>query len=295
MRVYRPTFLGEVFDALDDAPGARLLAGGTDAMVEVNAGHSRPAGFVCLRDVPELQGWRRDGADVVVGAGCTYRALMMPEAADLLPAMAQASRTVGSPQIRNAGTIGGNLGTASPAGDTLPVLAALDARVRVASRSGTRDLDLGELIVGPKRTTLRPGEVIFSVRMPAALGTQEFLKVGTRNAMVIAVAGVALVVDWVGRTVRCALGSVGPVMIRAGEAESFAAGQIDWQSRTLSGGSRDLDEFMSLVRSAARPIDDHRSTEAYRRHAVGICARRALERALARGVEARREGEQWAS
>ena len=140
---------------------------------------------------------------------------------DILPGLSQASRTVGSPQIRNAGTLGGNLGTASPAGDTLPVLAALDATIVVASRHGRRSLSLDELIVGPKRTTLGPGEVIVEVRVPAGMGSQEFLKVGTRNAMVIAVANVAVVVDWLGRSVRCALGSVGPVMIRAGEAEEF--------------------------------------------------------------------------
>jgi len=95
------------------------------------------------------------------------------------------------PQIRNAGTLGGNLGTASPAGDSLPVLAALDAKIVVASKQGRRILELDDLIVGPKRTTLGPGEVIVEVRVPAALGSQEFLKVGTRNAMVIAVANVA--------------------------------------------------------------------------------------------------------
>ena len=295
MRIYRPGSLPEVFDALEEVPGARLLAGGTDAMVEVNAGRSRPPAFVCLRDVPELRGWHRDGTEVVVGAGCTYTELLAPDAADLVPAMAQAARTVGSPQIRNAGTIGGNLATASPAGDTLPVLAALDARVSVASREAVRDVPLDELVVGPKRAMLAPGEVIVSCRMPAALGTQEFLKVGTRNAMVIAVAGVALVVDWLGRSVRCALGSVGPVIIRTAEAEAFAVQRIDWERRTLPAGDRDLDEFAVLVRDAARPIDDHRSTAAYRRHAVGVCARRALERALGRGAQALREGEQWAS
>jgi CO/xanthine dehydrogenase FAD-binding subunit len=292
-RVHRPASLVDVFDALEADPDSHLLAGGTDFMVEVNYEHRRPSSIVCLRDVPELAGWRREANELVIGAGCTYSEMMRPEIADLVPALAQAARTVGSPQIRNAGTLGGNLGTGSPAGDTLPVLSALDAVVVVASRAGRRSLALGELVVGPKRTTLLPGEVIVEVRLPAGLGSQEFLKVGTRNAMVIAVANVALVVDWVGRSVRCALGSVGPVVIRAEEAEALATARIDWSSGTLRGGQGDLDEFAMLTAAAARPIDDHRSTAGYRRHAIGVCAGRALERALERGAEALREGARW--
>jgi CO/xanthine dehydrogenase FAD-binding subunit len=200
--------------------------------------------------------------------------------AELLPGLAQAARTVGSPQIRNAGTLGGNIATASPAGDTLPVLSALDATIVVASRSERRSLALDELIVGPKRTSLRPGEIIVEVRLPARFGTQEFLKIGTRNAMVIAVASTAVVLDWESRSVRCALGSVGPVVIRATQAEQLMASAIDWPERSLSERGA-IGEFASLVRAAARPIDDHRSSAAYRRHAVGVCAARALERALA--------------
>ncbi len=295
MRVHRPGSLAEVFEALEADPDAQLLAGGTDFMVEVNYDHRRPSSIICLRDVPDFAGWRREGHEIVLGAGCTYTGMMRPEVADLLPGLAQAARTVGSPQIRNAGTIGGNLGTASPAGDALPALSALDASITLASRRATRHVAFGDFVSGPKRTTLQPGEVILEVRMPAALGTQEFLKVGTRNAMVIAVANVALVVDWSGRSVRCALGSVGPVIIRATEAEAFVGSRIDWKSATLPAGDADLEEFTTLVRRAARPIDDHRSTADYRRHAVGVCARRALERSLERGGEALREGARWVS
>jgi CO/xanthine dehydrogenase FAD-binding subunit len=219
---------------------------------------------------------------------------MAPELHKLLPGLAQAARTVGSPQIRNAGTLGGNLGTGSPAGDSLPVLAALDATVVVGSKQGRRSLSLDELIVGPKRTTLKPGEVIVEVRVPAALGAQEFLKVGTRNAMVIAVANTALVVDWAGRSVRCALGSVGPVIIRATEAEQLISSRIDWEERALNDENA-VAEFAALVRSAARPIDDHRSTADYRRHAVGICATRALQRAFANDENTGLERQSWAS
>ncbi len=211
--------------------------------------------------------------------------------------LAQAARTIGSPQIRNAGTIGGNLGTSSPAGDTLPALAALGAKIGVGRPGSTRTLGLGELMTGPKRTSLEPGEIIVDVRLPAALGTQEFLKVGPRNAMIIAVANVALVVDWRARQVSVALGSVGPVIMRPVEAEAFAAAQISWDEYRIAGAA--LDEFARLVRAGAQPIDDHRSTAEYRLHAVGVCARRALERALRHRQSAaliERLGEEpWAS
>lgn len=203
MLVSLPTSLEEAFDGFERCPEAQLLAGGTDFMVEVNFALRRPPAVICLRKVEELKQWTLEGDEVVLGAGITYSELMAPPLSDLLPGLALASRTVGSPQIRNAGTLGGNLGTASPAGDSLPVLAALDARIVVASPKARRSLALNELIVGPKRTSLEPGEIIAEVRIPAAFGSQEFLKVGTRNAMVIAVASVAVVVDWVGQSVRC--------------------------------------------------------------------------------------------
>ena len=135
-------------------------------------------------------------------------------------------------------------------------------------------------MTGPKQTSLEPGEIVLEARLPAGIPTQEFLKVGTRNAMVISVASVALAIDWVGRSVRLALGSVGPVVIRAAEAEAFAESRIDWATRRLANTAADLAEFSTLARAAARPIDDHRSTAEYRRHAVGVCAGRALRRAL---------------
>jgi len=277
---------------LDRFPDAQLLAGGTDFMVEVNAGWRRPSSVLYLGRVPELAGWKRVDGEVVLGAGLTYTEMMSGELPRLLPGLALAARTVGSPQIRNAGTLGGNLGTASPAGDTLPVLSALDAVVVTAAADGTsRTLGIHELITGPKKSALRPGEIIVEARLPAYLPAQEFLKVGTRNAMVIAVATVAVVLDWSERAVRVALGSAGPVVIRATEAERAAAGAIDWEGRVIA--STDLGEFAELVRDAARPIDDHRSTAAYRRHAVGVCAERALRRLLEGGDGGAAEESSW--
>jgi CO/xanthine dehydrogenase FAD-binding subunit len=278
MTAIAPASLDDVVAELAAHPGTQLLAGGTDFMVEVNHGARRPPRVVSLRRVDELRAWHRDGDVVVIGAGVTYTELQQTELATLVPCLAQAARTVGSPQIRNAGTLGGNLATASPAGDTLPPLAALDALVEIAGPDGRRVAALDELIVGPKRTSLGAGEVIASVHVPIVRGAQEYLKVGTRNAMVISVAGVAVVIDIDGRSVRCALGSVGPVPIRAAEAEEQIARSIDWS--TLTAPSEAATEFGRLAAAAASPIDDHRSTAEYRRHAVGVCARRALERCL---------------
>jgi CO/xanthine dehydrogenase FAD-binding subunit len=281
MSVVVPRSLPEVYAALAEQPDAVLLMGGTDLMVEVNFGHRRPSGVVALHRVDELRGWRRDGEGVFLGAGLTYTEMETGELADLLPALAQAARTVGSPQIRNAGTVGGNLGTGSPAGDTLPVLAALDAVVVLGSSAGVRELRWDEFCVGPKRTARRDDEVILGVRVPVPDGPQEFLKVGTRNAMVIAVASVAVVTDLASRSVRVGLGSVGPTPLRAPDAESWVVGEVDWDARRLRG-DRDAvcAEFGARVAAAARPIDDHRSTARYRRHAVEVCARRALARVL---------------
>jgi len=279
MTVVTATSLDEALDALADDPSAHLLAGGTDFMVEVSFAHRRPVSIVTLRRVDELKGWWRDGDSLVLGAGMTYTELQAEPFLDLVPGLAQAARTVGSPQIRNAGTIGGNIATGSPAGDTLPVLVALDAVIVLQSAAdGERRVPWNEFFLGPKRTARRNDELVTAVRVPVVHGRQEYLKVGTRNAMVISVAGVALVMDDDAHTVRVGLGSVGPVPLRAPAAEAFADSTIDWVTMTVPDGG--AAQFGALVSAAASPIDDQRSTAAYRRHAVGVCARRALQRCL---------------
>ena len=265
--------------ALAADPGALVLAGGTDLMVEVNRGGRTVGDVVVIDRVPELQGWDREGDVLRLGASLTYAEMADPALASLVPALAQAARTVGSPQIRAAGTIGGNLATASPAGDTLPVLAALDAEVEIRSHQGHRTVPVDEFVIGVKANDLAPGELIAAVRVPVLDGPQEFLKVGPRNAMVISVASLALVVDRVGRTVRVGLGSVAPVPLRAIEAEVMSAARLDWvggRSPTI----HDVKRFAELVADATRPIDDHRGSADYRRHSVGVLARRALVRAF---------------
>ena len=278
MLVARPMTLSGVFDALDELPGAHLLAGGTDLMVEVNFGHRRPPSVVGLRRVEELRGYEVLDDEVVLGSGVTWTEVEH-DLAGVLPGLAAAARTVGSPQMRNAGTVGGNVGTASPAGDGLPVLGALDATVVLASRHGERRLPLAEVITGVKRTVIQPGEVIREIRVPRLDGPQQFLKVGTRNAMVISIVVCGLAVDRAGRSVRLGLGSVAPRPLRATAAEAFIAGAIDWDRLTAPADA--VARFGELARDAASPISDQRGTAAFRRHAVGVVATRALQRSLA--------------
>lgn len=276
MTVARPETLDEVLAALSDAPNADLLAGGTDFMVEVNFGHRRPRTVVALRRVRELRGWHRDDGMWDLGALVTYRQIELELAGDL-PALATASRTVGSPQIRNAGTVGGNIGTASPAGDALPLLTALDAHVVCSGVEGRRTIALREFITGPKQTDRRPGEVITRVRFDACEGPQQFLKIGPRAAMAISTACLALVADTDARRVRVGCGSVAPRPIRPDEAEAFASEALDWESGAIAPD--DVATFGQMVAGAVTPVTDHRGTAGYRSHAIGVLARRALERA----------------
>ncbi len=280
MPVATPRSLEAALSALKAAPESQFLAGGTDFMVEVNAGHRRPGSVIALSRVPELRTITTsiDSSTMRIGAGVTYADFARPPIADAHPALAASARSVGSPQIRNAGTIGGNVGTASPAGDTLPVLAALDATIELMSVDGAvRMVPWREFFVGVKRTSRRPDELITAVHVPLLDSHQDYLKVGTRNAMVISVAGLALVVDFGGRNVRVGLGSVGPVPLRCEEAERWVVDHIDWDARTVPD-PRSYETFGALVAEAAKPITDHRSTAEYRRHAVGVMAQRALMR-----------------
>jgi CO/xanthine dehydrogenase FAD-binding subunit len=230
----------------------------------------------------ELRTWRHEDGSTFLGSGVTYTRIL--HEVDDTPAWRQAARTVGSPQIRNRGTVGGNLGTGSPAGDALPVLAALDAEVVLASAHGERSMPWHEFSVGVKRTALAPDELILGTRWKRVRGPSSFSKIGTRNAMVISMAGVCLVLDEDGRSVRVALGSVAPTIVRAPEAESFAAVALEeagaWDDPNVSLPEAALDGFGERVAAAARPIDDVRGTAAYRRHACRVLGARALRWAM---------------
>ncbi len=265
METTLPRDLDEALAAAAAFPDATILAGGTDLMVSVNLHGLRPTGVIGIRRVAELREW----SGSFIGAGVTYGRLEKGS----ITALAEASRTVGSPQIRSAGTIGGNVATASPAGDTLPFLAAVDAMVVLRSTTGERTVPWDEFIIGPKRTTRRPGELIVGIRLPDRLPSrQAFAKIGVRNAMVIAIASCCVTRDDDGST-RVALGSVGPKPIRARRAEEMISSE-----RRPSDAAKT--EFARLVSEEVKPITDHRSTAEYRRHASGVMARRLLERVL---------------
>ena len=275
MELLQPANWDEALEAKAGHPEALPLWGGTDVMVDINFGRARPETILDLTRVGDLTRWDTDNGSVRVGAGVTYtRAIEELEAQ--LPGLAIASRTVGSPQIRNRGTIGGNLGSSSPAGDALPPLYASGAEVELASTArGSRRVPIEEFITGPKRNVLEPDELIAAFHITAARGGQQFSKVGTRNAMVIAVCSFALAIDDGKRTVGTCIGSAAPTPRRAHAAEDFIAGALDWDARAAIAPEA-LQRFGELVAQAADPIDDQRGTATYRRHALAVLARRSL-------------------
>jgi CO/xanthine dehydrogenase FAD-binding subunit len=262
VEVLSPQTLDEALRLKADVPDALPIDGGTDVMVELNFDRRRPDAILDLNRVPELDGWSRENGAVRLGASLTYTEAMAEPLAELLPALAEASRTVGSPQIRNRGTVGGNLGTASPAGDAVPPLLVAGAEVELRSTRGMRTLPLEEFLVGPKQNALEQDELIVAVWVRAPGMRQTFMKVGPRNAMVIAVCSLALAVDEERSELRAAFGSAGPVptLVAAPQAERA--------------------DFPERVAEAASPIDDVRGTAAYRRHALRVLTKRAMDRCL---------------
>jgi len=259
MEILTPDSLEEALRLKSEHLDAVPIQGGTDVMVAFNFDRSRPNTVLNLNEVPELRGWSRVDGEVRLGAGLTYTEAMRGELAELLPALAEASRTVGSPQIRNRGTIGGNLGTASPAGDALPPLVVEAAEVECVSARGSRRLPLLDFVTGVKRTALAPDELIAAVWLRPSSAPQTFMKIGPRNAMVIAVVSLAVSA---GDELRASFGSASPrpMLVTAPRSEAGT--------------------FPELIAQAAAPIDDVRGTGRYRSHALRVLAERALKRVL---------------
>ncbi|HET8717866.1 MAG TPA: FAD binding domain-containing protein [Nocardioidaceae bacterium] len=283
MTMHQPRSWAEALETRARHPEALPILGGTDVMVELNFDRRRPGGLLDLGRVPELTGWElRDGdrPEVRLGAGVTY-ADIVGRLPDLLPGLAVASRTVGSPQIRNRGTVAGNLGSASPAGDAHPPLLACGAVVEAASVRGTRDIAIGDFFTGVKRNALAQDELIAAIRVPVRRGGQQFAKIGTRNAMVIAVASFAVCLDADAHTVGTGIGSAAPTPRAAPQAEELLAGELEAAGLWQAGAPARLPEelvrrFGELVAQAASPVDDVRGTADYRRHALAVMARRTL-------------------
>jgi CO/xanthine dehydrogenase FAD-binding subunit len=279
MDFLQPHSLDEALPLKAERPDAVPLAGGTDLMVDLNFDRPRPPAVMDVTRLPELQENGRDDGAVHLGAGVTYSDVIARWSGEL-PGLALASRTVGSPQIRNRATLAGNLGTASPAGDALPPLVVAGAEIILGSSRGERRLPVTSFITGPKQNALTSNELITRITVPAAAGPQQFSKIGTRNAMVIAVTSFALALDLRARSVRACVGSAGPTPIVPRGAEEFAAGALEEAGVWDRGGGRlphdALGRFGDLVASAARPIDDVRGTARYRRHALSVMAGRTL-------------------
>ncbi|PDP89636.1 carbon monoxide dehydrogenase [Glycomyces fuscus] len=274
MEFLSPSTLEEALEAKSALPEAVPIMGGTDVMVELNFDKRRPPALIDLTRIPELAEFGPDGEYTRLGAGVSYTKVI-EHLSERAPALARASRSVASPQIRNRGTVGGNLGGASPAGECHPPLLATDAVVELASVRGRRRVPAREFYLSLRTTARQADELITAVLLPEPTGPQQFAKIGTRNAMVIAVTSFSLALDTRRRAVGTGVGSAGPTPLRAEAAEKFLAAEFDWEDgRPLAEPV--VRRFGELVAAAARPIDDQRGSAEYRRHALSVMARRAL-------------------
>ncbi|MEU5834840.1 xanthine dehydrogenase family protein subunit M [Streptomyces diacarni] len=278
MEFLRPATWEEALAAKAEHPSAVPIAGGTDVMVEINFDHRRPTHLMDLGRIRELREWEVGDDTVRLGSSVPYSTII-DQLATELPGLALASHTVGSPQIRNRGSVGGNLGAASPAGDSHPALLAAGAEVEAESVRGTRFLPVEDFYTGVKRNALAEDELIKTVHIKKAEGPQQFSKVGTRNAMVIAVCAFSLALHPESRTFRAGIGSAAPTPLRARAAEDFLDAALAdggfWDSGRALPPSL-AREFAELCSGACNPIDDVRGSAAYRRRAVGVMARRTL-------------------
>ncbi|HET6861179.1 MAG TPA: FAD binding domain-containing protein [Streptomyces sp.] len=284
-----PASLDEAVAALTAMPAAVPVAGGTDLMASVNSGQLRPAALVGLGRISEIRGWQYQDGHALLGAGLTHARMGRPDFAALIPALAAAARAAGPPQIRNAGTLGGNIVTGAPTGDALPVLAALEATLVIAGPGGARrTIPVSHLLAG--REMLGAGELIGFVRVPLLHAPQVFFKATGRTGPGRATASVALVLDPARREVRCAVGAIAPMPLRPMDAERWIASLIEWDAdRKLAPEA--CAAFGEYVAAACIPdpapaVDGGEAPPAllpavlHLRRTVAALARRALGRAL---------------
>lgn len=255
--------------------GSRPIAGGTDVIPQMRDGRFQAGALVDLSRLHGLEAIERVDGQIAIGSLATYTAILnSPLLREHAPFLTQVSGVVGGVQTQNRGTLGGNIANASPAGDTLPVLLALDAVVDLVRVSGERSLALADFLRGPGQTALLPGEIIRRVRFaPLPRDAQSlFMRLGNRRGMLISVVSAALVLEMEDgdrvRDCRIALGAVAPTAIRCREAEKMMPGQR--VSVAL------IEAVATAAAAACRPIDDVRASAAYRRHGVRVLVRRGL-------------------
>jgi len=275
-KVHLPRTPEELWPVLDGEPGAAVYAGGTDLLVRMRAGQLDPPALVCLERMETWCGVREEAAALWLGACTTLSELLRDErVGKRLPLLAAAIAAIGSPQIRNMGTLGGNLCTASPAGDSLPPLYVMKAEVELCSSRETRRMPVREFIAGPGRTRLRKGEVLAGVWVDVPQGFQahRFEKIGQRKALACAIASLAGLLKFSDdgnlAEARLAWGSVGPTVVVSAEVEGFLRG------RKLSQAT--VEEAAALAERAVMPIDDVRGSAAYRREVAGNLLRKFLQ------------------
>ena len=270
--LFRPATLDEFFDLRWEYPAARLLAGGTDLLVRLKDSMNWPI-LIDISGLQELRGISVNGNTITIGALSTYTELL---ASDILKQHAsvllQAAQLVGSPQIRNRGTIGGNIANGSPAGDTLPPLYVLGATVVTVGSKGSRKIAIEDFFTGPGKTVLLRNEIIVSIHIPPAENEKQiFLRLGQRKALAISKVSIAVsAITGKGNIedIRIALGSVAPTVIRANKTEELLKGAV------LTDAS--IQAACEVVEKEAVPISDIRSEEEYRRRMCGVLLKDAL-------------------
>jgi len=256
-QLFEPRTLRDALRMLDQEGPLVPMAGCTDLYVSLNFGTLTATRFLNLWGLDELRSIAVPDGVLSIGALCTYTDIIRSRAVRVrLPMLAAAAREIGGPQIQNRGTLGGNVANASPAGDTLPVLAAADAVVVAASSAGTRRIPFVEFYTGYRQTLLAANELIVAVEIPRVRGRQWFRKVGTRAAQAISKVVMAAIDDSGGDPPRIAVGSVGPTVLRLPSTEA-----------ALAAGAK-VDEAQRLLLEEIAPIDDVRSTAEYRRRIV---------------------------
>jgi len=285
-----PTTVAEAVDALNRRPGAAYVAGGTELMPDLAWGTASPAGFVSLRHVAELRGvtgGQGVPAAVRVGATTTIAGLLADSGAALeeraLPGLARAAESLGTPQVRTQATVGGNVMSALPYRNLLPVLLATGASVELTGRDGVRVLPFDGFVTAPGRTLALPGELLSAILVPRAAGYQDYVKVGPRNAQFVATASVAIAVDAAAGTVRFGFGNAADVPLRLPAADEVAAQALAARPDPASAAEA-LGELADVVAGGVDPPADHVASAEYRRHALGVIASRLLERAMEVGA-----------